>query len=77
MIQKKPDIVAISETHLKEDDVLNYFGYIWEGENHRNARKADRGVGFLIKKDIQYKRLPTNKNFFEEGRTLSIEIKDT
>ena len=49
---KRNQTVAISETRLKEDDVLNYFGYIWEGENHRNARKADRGVGFLIKKDI-------------------------
>ena len=67
MTQKKPDIVSIFETHFKGDEVLNYFGYIWEGENHRNARKADLGVGFLIKKDIQYKRLPTNKNFFEKG----------
>ena len=52
LIQKKPDIVAISETHLKGEEVLNYFGYTWEGENHRNARKADRGVGFLIRKEI-------------------------
>ena len=67
MIQKKPDIIAISETNLKGDEVLNYLGYIWEGENHRNARKADTGVGFLIKKDIQYKRLLQTKISLKKG----------
>ena len=73
MRQKKPDIVAISETHLKGDEVLNYFGYIniykyiWEGENHRNARKADWGVGFFIKKIYSTKDYLQTKISLKKG----------
>ena len=67
MIQKKPDIVAISETQLKGDGILNYFGYKWEGKNHRNARKVDRRVEFLIKKIYSTKDYLQTKISLKKG----------
>jgi len=50
------DILALSETHLKEDEQLNLPGYRWVGNNrhtlHSRAKKGSGGVGFLIKDDL-------------------------
>ena len=47
MNEKKPDIVALSETHLKrQEEPINIYGYKWEGENNVQAMRGSRGVGF-------------------------------
>ena len=56
ILNKQIDILAVAETHLCKDDVLNINGYSWFGLNrkliHINARKGSGGVGFLIKNDL-------------------------
>ena len=48
--------MAIAETHLLNEKVLNIEGYEWFGFNreniHRNAKSGSGGVGFLIKNSI-------------------------
>ena len=51
---EKPDILALSETHLKGKDEFEVRGYDWYGENFERAIRGSRGVGFLIKKGIKY-----------------------
>ena len=36
--------------------------------------KGSKGVGILIKKEIQFKTLSGNDNFFDPGRCIGIEI---
>ena len=56
IVIKQIDILALAETHLYKDDVLNINGYTWFGLNrkiiHINARKGSGGVGFLIRNDL-------------------------
>ena len=50
MIQEEqPDILAISETHLKEKTEFTIAGYEWVGQNFERTARGSRGVGFLIK----------------------------
>ena len=51
---EKPDILALSETHLKGKDEFEVRGYDGHGENFERAIRGSRGVGFLIKKGIKY-----------------------
>ena len=51
---EKPDILALTETHLKGKDEFNVRGYEWYGENYERAIRGSRGVGFLIKSGIEY-----------------------
>ena len=51
---EKPDILALTETHLKGKDEFNTGGYEWIGANYEHAIRGSRGVGFLIKKGIEY-----------------------
>jgi len=54
IINSNFDILAIAETHLLNNDVIDVDGYTWFGFNrkiiHRNARNGSGGIGFLIKK---------------------------
>ena len=52
---EKPDILAISETHLKGKEEFQARGYEWVGENYERAVRGNRGVGFLIKKELNIK----------------------
>ena len=51
---ERPDILAISETHLKGKEEFEVRGYDWVGENYERAVRGSRGVGFLIKKGVKY-----------------------
>ena len=51
---EKPDILALSETHLKGNDEFSASGYEWVGVNYEQAIRGNRGVGFLIKSGIEY-----------------------
>ena len=48
-----PDMFSLNETHLGESQLINVEGYSWKGFNrtcvHKDAPKAFRLVGFLIK----------------------------
>ncbi len=50
------DIVSLSETHLRNDEVLSQPGYKWIGHNRLNispnAVRGSGGVGFLIKHSL-------------------------
>ena len=52
---ESPDIMAISETHLKGQDEFTCRGYDWHGANFEQAVRGSRGVGFLIKNGIEHK----------------------
>ena len=40
----RPDVMALVETWLKEDEVIDVKGYLWFGRNRRSLhRKAVRG----------------------------------
>ena len=49
VLENKPDIVAIVETHLKGKEGIEIRGYEWIGENFEQALRGSRGVGFLIR----------------------------
>ena len=51
---EKPDILAVSETHLKDKQEFVVRGYEWTGSNFEAAVRGSRGVGFLIRKGIKY-----------------------
>ena len=51
---EKPDILSISETHLKDKQEFAVRGYEWTGNNFGAAVSCSRGVSFLIKKGIKY-----------------------
>ena len=51
---ERPDILAISETHLKGKEEIEIKGYEWVGENFTRAIRGSRGVGFLIKREVKY-----------------------
>ena len=51
---ERPDILAISETHLKGKEEFQVRGYEWVGENYEGAIRGSRGVGILIKKGVKY-----------------------
>ena len=56
ILEENLDILAIAESHLLNEEVLNIDGYTWFGFNreniHRNAKSGSGGVGFLIKDRI-------------------------
>ena len=49
VLENKPDIVAVVETHLKGKEGIEIRGYEWIGENFEQALRGSRGVGFLIR----------------------------
>ena len=49
VLENKPDIVAVVETHLKGKEGVEIRGYEWVGENFEQALRGSRGVGFLIR----------------------------
>ena len=50
------DIIGVAETHLKNNECLEFEGYRWFGHNrtelHRNAWSGSGGVGFLVKQEL-------------------------
>ena len=47
-----PDIISLNETHLRQDDKIDFEGYSWFGHNrtlHKRAKKASGGVGIVVK----------------------------
>ena len=50
--EHEPDIIAISETHLRLNENFQIKGYEWVGNNYYEAARGCRGVGFLIKEGI-------------------------
>ena len=51
---ENPDIMALTETHLKGQEEFNIRGYDWFGANYAQAIRGSRGVGFLIKNGIEH-----------------------
>ena len=61
MLQElNPEVIGISETHLKNDMDINIAGYEWVGENNQEAIRGSRGVGLLIQTGIEYKIIRHN-----------------
>ena len=54
---ENPDILAISETHLKDKQEFIVRGYDWYGANFERAIRDSRGIGFLIRKGIKYNKI--------------------
>jgi hypothetical protein len=54
--QSQAHIIAVVETHLKDDNKLDIAGYKWVGQNrkkiHQRAKNGSGGIGVLIKNDI-------------------------
>ena len=46
------DVICLSETHLKENEIINMSGYIWYGKNRtsylKSLKKGSGGVGILV-----------------------------
>ena len=78
MLQElSPEVIGISETHLKNDMDINIVGYEWVGENNQEAIRGSRGVGLLIQTGIEYKIIRHNSVLIEQGRSIGIEIGNT
>ena len=56
---------AITEQDIK------LIGCNWVGNN---VKQQGKGVGILVKKEIQFKVLNNRESFFDEGRCIGIEI---
>ena len=69
---EKPDILALTETHLKGKDEFEVRGYDWYGLNYERAIRGSRGAGFLIKKGIDYKTIKHDTDLIEEGRSAGL-----
>ena len=50
--EERPDILAVTETHMKGKTEFEIRGYEWVGQNFEQAVRGSRGVGFLIKTGI-------------------------
>ena len=50
--EERPDILAVTETHMKGKTEIEIRGYEWVGHNFEQAIRGSRGVGFLIKSGI-------------------------
>ena len=50
------DIIGVSETHLKDNDSIDFEGYTWFANNrsntHINAWSGSGGVAFLVKNTL-------------------------
>ena len=75
--EEKPEVLTITETHLRGTDEITIAGYEWKWKNFEKAIRENRGVGILIKQGIQYKVMNTEVNLLEEGRSIGIEIGTT
>ena len=62
---EKPDILAITETHLRDKQDFVIRGYEWTGTNFEAAIRGSRGVGFLIKKGIKYSIIKHEQDLME------------
>ena len=71
---EKPDVLALSETHLKGKDEFDVRGYEWYGVNYERAIRGSRGVGFLVKKGIKYQSIKHDTDLMEEGRSAGLQI---
>ena len=75
--EEQPDILAVTETHLKDKTEMEIMGYEWVGQNYERAIRGSRGVGFLIKQGIKYKTINHEHDLMEQGRSIGIEIGET
>ena len=52
----RPDVIAVVETWLRGEEVIEVDGYRWVGRNrrglHRKAVRGSGGVGLLIKEEV-------------------------
>ena len=56
LLQLDPDIICLSETHLRDNDTIELTGYTWLSHNrqslHRRARTGSGGCGILVKDSL-------------------------
>ena len=52
----RPDVMALVETWLKGDEVIDIERYLWFGRNrkslHRKAVRGSGGIGCLLHKEV-------------------------
>jgi len=73
-LKKQPDIVAISETKLKEDNIyrnINLNGYTFI---HKDSKTCAGGVGLYLKNNISYSMNQCSNNKLTDAEHLWVNI---